>query len=437
MKSIWTENNNCSGRKLPDYIQLKENIKTDVLIIGGGLAGLLSAYKLKERGINCIVAEADRICSGTTKNTTAKITSQHGLIYNKLIKKFGIEKAQMYLKANESAIEEYKRLSEIIDCDFEKKDAYVYTCNSPEDLEKEQNALESLGFPVSHTKSSKLPFSICGALKFENQGQFNPLKFASGIIKDIKIYEHTMIHRIDNMTAITDHGSVRAENIIVATHFPFLNKHGSYFLKQFQERSYVMALENGPDVGGMYIDGSGNGLSFRNYKDKLLIGGGSHRTGKPGGGWSTLERFAEEHYPDCDIACRWAAQDCMTLDGIPYIGSYSKMTPGLYVATGFNKWGMTSAMVSAMILSDLIEGRNNPYAPVFSPSRNMLRKQLYINGFEAIKNLLSPSAKRCSHLGCSLKWNPHEHSWDCPCHGSRFSENGKIIDNPAVKDIDL
>lgn len=437
MKSIWTQKSINSGSKLSEYKPLQEDIKTDVLIIGGGMAGLLCAHKLKEWGIDCVVTEADRICSGTTKNTTAKLTSQHGLIYDSLIKKFGIEKAGMYLAANEAAIAEYRKLAETIDCDFETKDSYVYAMDSTEELEKEMKALNTLGAFALFTDSSKLPFPIRGALKFENQGQFNPLKFVKGIADGLDIYEHTMVRRIENMTAVTDSGSVRAENIIVATHFPFLNKHGSYFLKQFQERSYVISLEQGPDVEGMYIDGSGGGLSFRNYKDKLFIGGGSHRTGKQGSSWGILEKFARDHYPKCKISNRWAAQDCMTLDGVPYIGRYSKTTPGMYVATGFNKWGMTSSMISAMILRDMITGKDSPYAPVFSPSRTILRKQLYINGFEAVKNLLFPSTKRCSHLGCTLKWNPQEHSWDCPCHGSRFAEDGTLIDNPAVKDINI
>ena len=123
----------------------------------------------------------------------------------------------------------------------------------------------------------------------------------------------------------------------------------------------------------------------------------------------------------------------MSLDEIPYIGNYSKNTPDLYVATGFNKWGMTSAMVSAMILSDMIPGKKNDYAEVFNPSRSILKPQLFINGFESAINLLTPTTRRCPHLGCALKWNKAEHSWDCPCHGSRFSEDGKVLDNPANK----
>jgi hypothetical protein len=182
----------------------------------------------------------------------------------------------------------------------------------------------------------------------------------------------------------------------------------------------------------MYLDGSGKGLSFRNYGDLLLLGGGGHRTGKPGAGWEELERFAQKHYPDAKEAFRWATQDCMTLDGAPYIGHYSKRTPDLYVATGFNKWGMTTSMVAANVLGDLVLGRENGYASVFEPYRTVLRPQLALNGAEAVKSLLTFTKPRCPHMGCALKWNPQEHSWDCPCHGSRFTGDGTVLDNPAT-----
>ena len=179
---------------------------------------------------------------------------------------------------------------------------------------------------------------------------------------------------------------------------------------------------------------SEKGLSFRNYGDLLLLGGESGRTGKKSGGWDALREFAKKHYPDSEEVCRWAAQDCMSLDGVPYIGQYSPKTPNLYVAAGFNKWGMSSAMVSAMILSDMVQGRKNEYAAVFSPSRSILRPQLAVNAAEAVVSLLTPTAPRCPHMGCALKYNRAERSWDCPCHGSRFAEDGALLDNPATED---
>ena len=184
----------------------------------------------------------------------------------------------------------------------------------------------------------------------------------------------------------------------------------------------------------MYVDEKSTGLSFRSYGDILLLGGGAHRTGKKGGGWQELESFAKEHYPNSKILGKWATQDCMTLDDIPYIGAYSKSTQDIFVITGFNKWGMTNAMVGANILCDLVKEKHNKYATVFSPSRTIFRPQLAINTFESIIGLLTPTTPRCPHLGCALKYNKAEHSWDCPCHGSRFTETGELINNPATDD---
>ena len=430
MQSVWTDSVN-----FPNFDKLKKDVRTDVLIIGGGITGLLCAYQLHQAGIDYVLVEADHICSGITKNTTAKITSQHGLIYHKLIQRFGVEKARMYLDANEAALREYRRLCKSIECSFEAKNSYVYSLDNAHKITKELNALRSLGFHAEYEDKLTLPFTIAGAVKFRHQAQFNPLKFLSEITKGLNIYEHTKVRGLAPNLAVTEHGKITAKNIIVTTHFPFLNKHGSYFLKMYQHRSYVIAYKNVPNVDGMYVDESLKGLSFRNYKNMLLLGGGDHRTGKHGGNWQELSTFAGMHYPNAKEVYRWATQDCMTLDEVPYIGQYSRNTPSLYVATGFNKWGMTSAMVAAMILRDMILGKENPYASVFSPSRSIIRPQLFVNAFESATNLLTPTTKRCPHLGCALKWNPVERTWDCPCHGSRFTHDGQLIDNPSTDDL--
>ena len=421
--------------QMPSFPRLEQDLKTDVLIIGGGLAGILCAYALAQDGVDYALIDADRIGRGVSRNTTAKITSQHGLIYGKLIREFGMETARKYWEANEMAIEEYRKLAGTVGCDFEQKDNYIYATEDLSALEAEMKALERLGIPAEFVQELPLPFPTAGAIRFRDQAQFNPLKLISEIAKGLNIYEQTAARAFEGSAVLTDSGKITASKIIVATHFPILNKHGSYFLKMYQQRSYVLALENGPGVDGMYLDGAENGLSFRNYGDLLLVGGGGHRTGKKGGGWAELERFIARYIPETREVCRWATQDCMTLDGVPYIGQYSKRTPNLYVATGFNKWGMTSSMAASMILSDIVQGRGNPYADIFSPSRTMLRPQLLVNGFATSVNLLTPTKPRCPHMGCALKWNPQEHSWDCPCHGSRFDESGSLLDNPATKGL--
>ncbi len=430
MNSVWTENSKHIG-----FDPLKGNVKTDVLIIGGGMAGLLCAYMLKNAGVDCILAEANRICDGITKNTTAKITLQHGLIYDKLINRYGLEKAWMYLQAQKKACDEYERLCQEIDCDYEKKDSYVYSLDNRMKIEDEVHALCRLGFKSDFCEKVDLPFEVSGAVKISNQAQFHPLKFAFQLAKGLPVYENTKIIEFMPNKAITGQGEIKCKIMIVATHFPILNKHGGYFLKMYQHRSYVISLDGAPNVDGMYVDEDEKGLSFRNYKNLLLLGGGAHRTGKKGGNWRELKSFAEKHYPSANITNKWATQDCITLDKVPYIGQYAKSTPNIYVATGFNKWGMTSSMVSAMILADLVQGKSNPYSSVFSPSRSILHPQLAVNAFESLAGLLTPTTPRCPHLGCALKYNPAEHSWDCPCHGSRFTEKGELINNPATDDL--
>jgi len=426
MNPIWLET-----ARLPQFDPLNGNLTTDVLVIGGGIAGLLCAYQLTQAGVDCVLVEASRICGGTTRGTTAKITAQHGLIYHKLIQRFGAEKARLYLEANIAALKRYRTLCQTIDCDFAEEDTFVYSADDRKKLEQELAALDRLGFGAELVTDLPLPFPVAGAVRFPRQARFHPLKFAAAIAKGLRIFEHTKVLELAPGKAVTNHGTITAEKTIIATHFPMLNKHGGYFLKLYQHRTYELALENAPDVQGMYVDASKTGASLRNYKNLLLLGGGSHRTGKSGGGWRELEGLARRWYPDARETARWATQDCMSLDGVPYIGQYAKSTPGLYVVSGFNKWGMTSAMAAAILLSDLILGRDNPWEEVFCPARTILRPQLALNLWESALSLLTPTVPRCPHMGCALKYNAAERSWDCPRHGSRFDIHGALIDNPA------
>ena len=429
MNSIWEDT-----EKRIHFDALNGNKSTDVLIIGGGIAGILCACKLQNAGVDCMLVEATEICGGITKNTTAKITLGHGLMYDKMIKRFGEEKARLYAKAQIKAIKEYARLCVDIDCDYETRDNYVYSLTDRKKIEREVAALNRIGVKAEFSEARELPFSVAGAVCVKDQAQFHPLKFLYTIAKDLPIYEHTKVVELMPHKAKTNRCDITFKKLIIATHFPMLNKHGLYFLKLYQHRSYVIALKGAQNVNGMYVDESDTGLSFRNYGDLLLLGGGGHRTGKRGGCWQELEVFAKKHYKNAEIVGKWATQDCMTLDDVPYIGQYARSTTNIFVATGFNKWGMTNAMVAAEILCDLVQGKQNPYAAVFDPSRTVLRPQLAVNAFDSAVGLLTPTAPRCPHLGCALKYNRAEHTWDCPCHGSRFREDGQLIDNPATDD---
>ncbi|MDE6874077.1 MAG: FAD-dependent oxidoreductase [Lachnospiraceae bacterium] len=425
-KSIWQ-----MTEGLPHFAPLKGNAKTDVLIIGGGMAGILCAHFLKERGVDYMLVEKDTIGSHTTGNTTAKITAQHGLIYQKLLGTVGVERARQYLEANQEAVGKYFKLCEGIDCDFSEKDNYVYSVGNRGKIEAEARAIEKLGGRALLSGAKELPVKTVGAVGFAHQAQFHPLKFIRALAGDLNIFEHTFVKGFLGKTAVTKNGKIAFCRLVVATHFPMDNKHGLYFMKLYQHRSYVLALADVKAPQAMYVDEEKTGFSFRGYGDFLLLGGGGHRTGKQGGAWQELRRFSRRHYPQSREVAHWAAQDCMPLDGIPYIGKYSRNMADCYVATGFGKWGMTSSMAGAMLLADMLTGRRNPYADVFAPSRGMLHPQLFVNTVETLGNFLIPSGRRCPHLGCVLKWNKAEHSWDCPCHGSRFSGDGRLLDGPA------
>ncbi|HAT4104275.1 TPA: FAD-dependent oxidoreductase [Clostridium perfringens] len=476
MKSVWSES--CKFRKRE---ALNKDIKTDVLVIGAGIAGILTAYMLKQNGRDVVLIDAAEIASGNTKNTTAKITSQHDLIYSKLITEFGEEKARQYAKANELAIKKYKEIIEDkrIECDFEENPAYVYSLNEVDVLKEEAKVAKNLGIDAEFVQEANLPFKIKGAVKFNNQAQFNPLKFLRGISNELVIYENTRALEIKENLVVTSGGNITANNIVVATHYPIMNAPGYYFMKMHQERSYVLALENTSEIDGMYIDLNKEGYSFRTYNNLLLLGGISHRTGEneEGGSYDELRKVAKRLYPKAKEKYYWSAQDCMTIDGIPYIGRYSSETPNIYVATGFNKWGMTSSMVSAMIISDMILEKENDFSEIFSPRRfdlslsinniandlietakNFIAQKVYIpsSEIEHIKNghggIIEYNGEKvgvyknkegkeffvstkCTHLGCQLSWNSDELTWDCPCHGSRFDYKGRLIGSPATKDL--
>ena len=476
MKSVWSES--CKFRKRE---ALNKDIKTDVLVIGAGIAGILTAYMLKQKGRDVVLIDAAEIASGNTKNTTAKITSQHDLIYSKLITEFGEEKARQYAKANELAIKKYKEIIEDkrIECDFEEKSAYVYSLNEVDVLKEEAKVAKNLGIDAEFVQEVNLPFKIKGAVKFNNQAQFNPLKFLKGISNELVIYENTRALEIKENLVVTSGGNITANNIVVDTHYPIMNAPGYYFMKMHQERSYVLALENTSEIDGMYIDLNKEGYSFRTYNNLLLLGGISHRTGEneEGGSYDELRKVAKKLYPKAKEKYYWSAQDCMTIDGIPYIGRYSSETPNIYVATGFNKWGMTSSMVSAMIISDMILEKENDFSEIFSPRRfdlslsinniandlietakNFIAQKVYIpsSEIEHIKNghggIIEYNGEKvgvyknkegkeffvstkCTHLGCQLSWNADELTWDCPCHGSRFDYKGRLIGSPATKDL--
>ena len=453
MKSLWSDTVHLQERK-----GLKSDLRCQNVVIGAGMAGLLIAYFLQEKGQEVIVLEAKEIASGQTQNTTAKITSQHGCIYHDMIRSCGFERAEGYARANEAAIQLYKEIitKEGIDCHFETRPSFLYSQreHGTERLKKEARAARVLGIKAEYVRGERieeLPFGVMGAVKFMDQAQFHPLEFIQKIAEKLTIYEHTKVLEVDEHFVITQEHVIVADNVIFATHFPFPIVPGYYFMRQHQSRSYVVALEGEQvpkELEGMYYGIDQDGLSFRHAQGKLLVGGGSHRTGKPfkngkrvQGGMCYLKEQVNRYYPEGEIVASWAAQDCMPHDGIPFIGKFSMKHENWYVATGFQKWGMTTAMISAMIISDLVVGKKNPYAAVFSPQRLMVRagaKKFLVDMWESVvgigRGIFVKENQKCTHMGCALWWNEEEESWDCPCHGTRYSKGGEVMDNPAQED---
>lgn len=472
LKSIWSESVNFEA-----YPTLKEDINIDTIVIGAGMAGILTAYSLLEKGIEAAVINSKTICSGQTKNTTAKITGQHGAIYHKISKYYGAPAAKQYALANESAIEAFERIihENEIECDFKRKKAVLYSLKNDNTLQNELHAAKTAGINCILTKSTELPFPVSDALVFENQAQFNPLQFIAGIAKKLKIYENTPAIKLIGNTVYTPEANIKAKNIVVACNYPFINFPAMYFLRMSRERSYVIAADcGGYELNGMYIGTDKGSLSLRNYNNLVLLGGGAHRTGKNDReyAYKMISRSGERIFSSFREVARWSAQDCITLDGIPYIGRFSKEAPNIYVATGFGKWGMTSSMAAANIITDMICKKDNPYSEIFSPQRFNFpasAKHLFTNLGETVKGFAShikitrdteddvpintakeikynghnagayrdSSGKiyivslKCPHLKCKLNWNETTKTWDCPCHGSRYDYRGNLIDNPA------
>ncbi|MCQ4635446.1 FAD-dependent oxidoreductase [Anaerovorax odorimutans] len=440
-KSIWQKT-----IEQKNYPQLSSTIKREAVVVGGGLAGILTAYFLQSRGVDVAVLEADRVGSGQTANTTAKITSQHGAVYHRLIAWFGEDGAGEYALRNQKAIEDYAQIisKERIDCDFQRLPAYLYTKKQRQVLKQEEAAARSLGVPCRFHNETELPFEIGGALEFENQAQFHPLKFLTALGEKLEIYEKTPVLKVEGKRIFTPRGGVLAGTIVFATHYPFINRPGYYFMRMHQERSYAAALENAQPLKGMYYGIDADfGWSFRCAREKLVMGGCNHRTGMiPGEDpYRQLSKQAKILWPESRISDCWSAQDCMTADHIPYIGKFSHKTPDWYVATGFNKWGMTHSMVSARLLTEKILDRSAGKKSIFSPRRFKWSRgtaAMLKDGAISGKNLFlawAGAAPKCPHLGCRLNWNPYEKKWECQCHGSRFDEDGALLAGPSQTDL--
>lgn len=481
-----------------DYLSVEEDMDVDVAIIGGGITGITTAYLLKKAGVRVAVIDSNKIVKGGTGHTTAKITSQHSLKYYKMVNAVGEEKARQYADANQEAISLVEKIinDNNIECDFRRAPAYVFTEDEKyvQKLEDEVKTASKLGLPAEFTEEHELPFKVKCLEKFADQACFHPRKYLLALAsiiegEDCRIYENTRVVSVeegkDVHTAITDSGKkIRAKSIVQATRYPFYDKPGLYFTRVYPERTYLLGVRITDKLPeGMYINAEDPSRTLRAHfcmeGDLLLIGGEKHKTGHGGDTkqfYNICSDFAQANYNVTDIPYRWSAQDYTSMDEIPMIGHMTSGKNRIYVATGFQKWGMSNGTAAAMIISDLILKGESPWEDVYSPSRftpaasakNFIAENTdvaknYIQGKlnipEGTKDIGKGDAfitevggykvgmyrdmdgelhfvsTTCTHIGCELKWNSAELSWDCPCHGSRFTYKGDIIEGPALECI--
>lgn len=491
-KTYWRE------VELPKFEKLQTDLNVDVAIVGAGITGITAAYLLTKAGLKVAVVEAGSILNGTTGHTTAKITAQHGLIYDELINHFGEDNARLYYESHEQARQFIKNLvnEENIDCDFSEQDAIMYstTAEYAEKLEIELVAYRKLGIKSELLQSIPFKISIENALSMKGQAQFHPLKYLSHLVNKsvesgCQFFENTTAVGIEDgaepKVKSKDGHKVTGKHVVIASHFPFYDKKGFYFARLYAERSYVVGIKTDhPYPGGMYISADQPTRSIRftplNGENLLLIGGDNHKTGQ---GIDTikhykaLQSFASDVFGIKEYSFRWSAQDLTSLDKVPYIGHYKEGKENVLIATGYKKWGMTSGTAAAHILTDLITKGESPYKDIYNPSRfnaDPSLKELITQNFDVAGHLLKgklefvpkdPSdlgmeegsvvmvnGKRagaykdkngelfivdttCTHMGCECEWNHAERTWDCQCHGSRYAYSGDVIEGPAKKPL--
>ncbi|MCA1030169.1 FAD-dependent oxidoreductase [Bacillus timonensis] len=485
--------------ELPQFKELNSNLEVDVAIVGAGITGITTGLLLKKAGYNVTIIDADSILNGTTGHTTAKVTVQHNLIYNELLNNLGEEKAKLYFDANNMGLKWIKDYitKNKVECDFTEEDAYIYTnsTNYLTQIENESSAYNQLGIPGEMISKLPLNIPVKTGLVLRKQAQFHPIKYLKHLIKEFVnlgglVFENTPavdIEKGERPIVKTKKGfNISSKHIVITSHFPFLDMFGFYFTRMYAERSYILAAKIQEEFpGGMYISAESPTRSLRyttleNGQKFVLIGGESHKVGQGVNTirhYEALKSFGEQTFRVEEFLYRWSAQDLFTLDKVPYVGQITSNTNNIFVATGYGKWGMTNGTAAALLIKELITTGNSIYKDLFTPSRfntDPSVKQFFINNADVAKHFIdgklefaikkpddldinegsvvSVNGKRagaykdeegrlhivdttCTHMGCELEWNNGEKSWDCPCHGSRFSFKGDVLEGPAKKTL--
>jgi glycine/D-amino acid oxidase-like deaminating enzyme/nitrite reductase/ring-hydroxylating ferredoxin subunit len=494
-QSYWV----ATAREHADFPPLSGDMEVDVAIIGAGMAGLTAAVILKQRGQRVAVLEGGKVGRQVTGRSTAKVTSQHSLAYHRLVRDFGVGGARAYAEANQNAVAKIGGMVRgfDIDCDFAPAQAYVYARAERHvaQLKTEVEAAQQVGLPASFTKDTDLPFAVAGAMRFDDQARFNPCAYLVGLARNALgegvVFENTRARSVSHgepCRVETDHGTVTAREVIVATHMPVIPE-GLFFAKAFPHSHPVVAARVAADRApeGMYISVDQPTHSVRSAPGSdgttyLVATGHRYKPGHPEKqeeAFADVENFLRESFGVVSIDYRWTNMDYDSMDGVPFIGRATSATPHLYVATGFNAWGLTTGHVAGEIFADLAIGRPNPWTDLFdatrvkpvaggpkfvtenlSAARHLIGDRFLRSRPKSVDAVAPGEAKViehegekiavhrdetgavhavsaiCTHMGCVLGWNPVDRTWDCPCHGSRFERDGAVRHGPATKDLE-
>jgi glycine/D-amino acid oxidase-like deaminating enzyme/nitrite reductase/ring-hydroxylating ferredoxin subunit len=480
----------------PAYAPLRRDLEVDVAIVGAGITGITAALLLKAAGLKVAVVEAGRVARGVTGHTTAHVTEVIDHPFGKLIETFGLDGARLAIDATRASVEHIastvrrRRLA----CDFKRVAGYSYTESRDglQALREEMEAARAMGVAVDLVDDVPLPFPTAGGLRFPNQAQFHVRRYLLPQAARIPgggshLFEDTQVLEVKDgepCTVTTDRGTITARDVLLATHAPLDNK--TIQTKVAQYRSYVIACRvAGASPDGLFWDDDDPYHYIRSQRasrgDLVLIGGEDHKVGQEA---DTDERFgalldyARERFDVRSVEYRWSAQTLEPVDGLPYIGRDTG-AGHVYVATGFSGTGMTFGTVSALLLSDIVLGRPNPWASLFDSGRlkpassagRFLKENVDYPTYLVKDRLKRAEAKSlgevprgggcvmlvdgervavsrdargtvravsavCTHMGCIVRWNTAERSWDCPCHGSRFDTSGQVLDGPAARNLE-
>ena len=453
--SIWLQNMQTTINS-----SLQESLQTDVCIIGGGLSGIMTAYHLAKAGKSVVLLEGNSFLSGATGHSTGKLTAQHGLVYQTIIEKFGLDAAQLYYELNQKAI---TAALDLVDSSIIKPaTSFLYTTesNNIKKIEDEWDAYKLLHIPGTFGEKCEIPYSSKASVSMLEQAQIHPVRFGQSIMDmagkaGAKFFEHSRVAHINlskPYVELENKQTVYCKDLVICSHYPLEAIVGLQLVKLKVNRSYIIAFKCSEPYKGQYLSIDQVGRSIRTVKIDndyyTLLAGSSQRAGSSSNTniyYEAIENEAFEKFSADEIDFKWSAQDPETPDILPYVGQFSSGYPNIWLATGYRKWGISISIVSGQVISDGLLGQSNDGIKLYSPKHtkigDTLMQALKVGG-QTVVDLVGgymtrSSNPRCTHLGCKTRWNEADETWDCPCHGSRFSKDGSVLEGPAVKPLDL